>query len=263
MAAAVAGPTGATLAQVDNEIAQTQRGISTVQDPASKAMLQQHLADMQQQRQSMLANQPPALGQSTAQKVVQEKAGETVAALPQQVAQTKQTITGLENALAEIQKLKNSGPGISKSVNALAIVNNMHIPLLQGDVNGFQTLKKYIENAASSAAASGGFTGSDARFEQFKNGQPNAETMSPAALEGALRYVLSQQDAALHKGSYVMNQAGNDPSKAQGAAQAWSQQYNPRYFEVQRLAPDAQAAAVRAMKPAEAAAFLAWRKANK
>lgn len=263
MAAAVAGPMGATVAQLDNEIAQTQRGIGTVQDPASKAMLQQHLADMQQQRQSLVANQPPALGQSTAAKVTQENGAKVMTELPVQVQQTKQTITGLENALNQLQQLKKSGPGVSKTVNALGILQNAGLPVMAGDTNGYQSLKKYIENAASSAAASGGFTGSDARFEQFKNGQPNAETMNAPALEGAIRYVLSQQDAALNRGNSILGQAGSDPNKYQGAQQAWSKQYNPRYFEVQRMAPTEQAAAVNNMKPAEAAAFLAWRKAQK
>lgn len=232
--------------------------IANIKDPQERANAQAAF-DEQMKRQGGRLQ----LGQSTAGKVIQEEAGKTMAALPQQVAQTKQTITGLENALHQIQQLQKSGPGVSKAVNALSIVNNMGIPLEKGDVNGYQTLKKYIENSAASAAAAGGFTGSDARFEQFKAGQPNAETMNAGSLEGAIRYVLSQQDAALHQGNYLLNQAGNDPSKVQRVRQAWAKEYNPRYFEVQRLPPDAQKAAVGQMSPSDAAAFLAWRKAQK
>lgn len=203
------------------------------------------------------------LGQGTADTELQKDAGTAMANLPQQITQTKQTITGLENGLRVLSELNKAGPGVSKTVNAVAMLNNMGVPLLKGDVNGYQTLKKYLENSAASAAAAGGFTGSDARFEQFKAGQPNAETMNPKALEGAIRYVLSQQDAALHQGNVLLKQSGGDASRLPAARQQWAQQYNPRYFELQRLAPAEQATAVQQMSPQDAAAFLAWRKAQK
>jgi hypothetical protein len=231
--------------------------ISMIKDPQERANAQAAFEEQMRREGG-----PLKLGQGTAAKAMQEDAGKSIAALPQQVTQTKQTVVGLENALKTLENLK-SGPGVSKTVNALAMVNNMGIPLMAGDTNGYQTLKKFLENAASSAGAATGATRTDAQFEQFRSGQPNAETMNPKALEGAIRYVLSQQDAALHSGNYVLQQAGNDPGKFQSARQEWSKQYNPRYFEVQRLAPQEQKAAVQSMSPADAAAFLQWRKSHK
>lgn len=184
-------------------------------------------------------------GQSTTDKITQEAGAKVLADLPMQLQQSKQTVAGLENAYQTIDALGKSGPGVPKAVDALAIVNNvLHVPLLKGDVNGYQTLKKYLENSASTAAASNGFTGSDSRFEQFKNGQPNAETMNPDALKGAIRYVLSQHDASIARAQFIQQQVQqnpNDPNAPQKAQQQWSQAYNPRVFEFSRMSPEERA----------------------
>jgi hypothetical protein len=240
------------------EIAQA---IAEIKDPQQRANAQAALEE-----QIRREGNPVQLGQSTAAKAGQEAGAKLMNELPVQLQQSKQTVTGLENAYKTIDALGKSGPGVSKTVNALAIVNNMGIPLMQGDTNGYQTLKKFLENSASTAAASNGFTGSDARFEQFKNGQPNAETMNPDALKGAIRYVLSQHDAAISRAQFIQQAAQanpNDPNAVQKAQQQWAKTYNPRYFEAQRMAPEDQRAMVGKMSPQEAQAFLAWRKANR
>ncbi len=181
--------------------------------------------------------QQPKLGQSLTDKTTQTAAAETLAKLPAQVESVKQARSGLENALGYIAK---SGPGVSKTVNALAMVQNLGIPLMSNDTNGYMTLKKYLENSASQAAAASGFTGSDARFEQFKAGMPNAESMTPQALKGAIQYVLSQHDAALARGQFVQNfvaQNQNDPNAGQKALQAWANSYTPKVFEFSRMDP--------------------------
>lgn len=183
-------------------------------------------------------------GQSTADKITQEAGAKVMADLPMQLQQSKQTVVGLENAYKTIDALSKSGPGVAKSVDALGILNNLGIPVAKGDVNGYQTLKKYLENSASTAAASNGFTGSDSRFEQFKNGQPNAETMNPDALKGAIRYVLSQHDASIARAQFIQQQVQqnpNDPNAPQKAQQQWSQAYNPRVFEFSRMSPEERA----------------------
>jgi hypothetical protein len=184
------------------------------------------------------------LGQSTQDKITQESNAKVLSELPTQLQQSKQTVVGLENAYKTIEALDKSGPGVSRGVNAVAILNNLGIPLAKGDVNGYQTLKKFLENSASTAAASNGFTGSDARFEQFKAGQPNAETMNPDALKGAIRYVLSQHDAAIARAQFIQQQVQanpNDPNAAQKAQNQWSQQFNPRIFEFSRATPQERA----------------------
>jgi hypothetical protein len=199
-----------------------------------------------------------AIGQSTQGKITQESGAKVLADLPSQVQQTKQTIVGLENAYKTIDALSKSGPGVSRGVNALAILNNLGVPVAKDDVNGFQTLKKYLENSASLAASSNGFTGSDARFEQFKAGQPNADTMNPVALKGAIRYVLSQHDAALARAQFIQQQAQanpNDPNAVQKAQQDFGNMFSPRVFEFSRMSPQEQQATVKSMSQADLARF--------
>jgi hypothetical protein len=221
-------------------------GIADMKDPQQRANA--YASYMQQlgqaNRPAATPTQPP-LGQSTADKLTQEANAKMMQELPQQISQTKQTITGLENAYRTVSAIDTSGPGVSRTVNALAVVNNLGLPLLKDDVNGYQTLKKYLENSAATAASANGFTGSDARFETFKAGQPNAESMTPDALKGAIRYVLSQQDAAVARGQFLQQQATQNqvnPNAVQAASQKWSQLYNPRVFEFSRMDPAERAA---------------------
>jgi hypothetical protein len=199
----------------------------------------------------------PSLGQSTQDRITQEANAKEFQALPVQVQQSKQTIAGLENAYRTIEQLDKSGKGVGKGVDAMAVLNNLGIPVMKGDVNGYQTLKKFLENSASTAAASNGFTGSDALFEQFKAGQPNAETMNPDALKGAIRYVLSQHDAAVARADFIQKfaAASNDPNALQQAQQAWSQNYSPKVFEFSRMTPPERQQFKASLSPQQRAAF--------
>ncbi len=197
----------------------------------------------------------PRLGQSIQDKATQEAGAKALAEMPAQLQGVKQAQSGLENALGYIAK---SGPGISKSANVLAVIQNMGIPLMKDDTNGYMTLKKFLENSAAQAASAGGFTGSDARFEQFKAGQPNAETMTPQALKGAIQYVLSQHDAALARGDFLqkfMAQNQGDPNAMQKAQQAWVNTYTPKVFEFSRMDPQERIKYVQGLDKAGLAKF--------
>jgi hypothetical protein len=182
----------------------------------------------------------PRIGQSTADRVTQEATAKDISALPGQVQQSKQTIAGLENALKLVESGAPSGAGVSKAINFAAILNNLGLPVGKDDVTNYQTFKKFLENAASTAAASNGFTGSDARFEQYKAGNPSADTMNPEAVDHAIRYVLSQHDATIARADYIQKQMAaspNDPNAALRAETQWSQVYSPKVFEFSRMSP--------------------------
>lgn len=206
------------------------------------------------------APQAPRLGQSTANATIQKSGGDVIANAPQIMQQSKQTITGLENAMHVLETMTRTGPGVPKTVDALAILNNMGIPLMKGDVDGYKTLHKFLANAAATGAASTGATGSDARFAQFLEGQPNAETMTPGALQGAIRYVLSQHDAAIARAGFITQayQAASqrgDPNAALTAQNEWSKLYNPRVFEFSRMSEAERAKMKSGMSEAERAKF--------
>lgn len=204
-------------------------------------------------------------GPSITDKASLKSGAAVIDSAPQQVAASKGAIAGLTQALGLVEGGIKTGAGQAKTMNAAALLNNMHIPLLKGDVDGYQTLQKYLQNSLNAAAQGTSAGGSDARFESFMHGQPNADTMNPVALSSAIRYVLSQHDAQVARGNFIgqayqqANDAG-DPNPALKAQQQWASVYNPEYFRVGRLAPAEQLKAVSAMSPAEAQRLIEWRK---
>lgn len=192
------------------------------------------------------AQNPPAapqnklkLGQSTTDRELQVAGGQKIAALPQIAVQSKQTVAGLESALNTLQQ---SGPGLKGRVNVEALLQNWGLPVGKAETENFQTLQKFLNNALATAASATGANGSDARFEQFLHGQPNADTMNAPALDKAIRYVLSQHDAAQVAAKYQMDaykkaRAEGDANAAQTAQQKWSEVYDPRVFEFSRMSP--------------------------
>lgn len=203
-------------------------------------------------------------GQTPTDAAIGKAGADVIASAPQQVAQSRGTITGLEQALNLVESGIKTGPGTGQSINVLALLNNMHVPLMKGDVDGYQTMQKYLQNSLNGAAAGTSAGGSDARFESFMHGQPNAETMNGPALSSAIRYVLAQHDATVARGNflgmaYKKAQADGDPNAAQTAQTQWAGVYNPEYFRIGRLAPSEQLAAVNAMSKNQAAHFMQWR----
>jgi hypothetical protein len=203
-------------------------------------------------------------GPTNTEAVVQKHAADQVAAAPQAVMQSKQAVSGLEHSLQILDQIGKSGQGTARTVNVLAYLNNLGIPLMKDDVNGYQTLMKYLSNSLNTAAAGTNASGSDARFESFSHGQPNAANMNYGALRNAIQYVLSQNDASVARNSFLVNEmqrlaASGDPNAAINAQKNWANAYKPQYFEIARMDPKEQATAVGKMSKAEAQSFLQYR----
>lgn len=205
-------------------------------------------------------------GQSTTDAEINKAAADPIASAPQQVQASKAAITGLQTALDTLRGVRATGPGTMKTTEVLAALRNAGIPVAKDGVETYQSLAKYLQNSLNAAANGSSAGGSDARFESFMHGQPNAETMNKEALEGAIRYVLSQHDAAAARGNFLTQayqaaKAKGDPNPALVAQQQWASVYNPEYFRVQRMAPADQAQAINAMSPKQAQHFIQWRQA--
>lgn len=198
-----------------------------------------------------LAPQPPAavprLGQSTQAQAVQKAGADVLTQAPAQVAQSKSAITGLETALQTLQGVRATGPGTLDANHLNALMNNLGVPIGKNNTENMQSLQKYLANSLAVAAQGTGASGSDARYESFSHGQPNADAMDKVPLEGAIRYVLSQHDANVARGNFIQQAsqaaaAKGDPTPVQTAQQQWGQMYQPQYFAFNRMsAPDQQA----------------------
>lgn len=205
-------------------------------------------------------------GQTPTDAAIAKNGADVVATAPQQVAQSRGAITGLEQALSALNSVRATGPGTLGSTQMNAILNNWGIPLGKSNTENYQLAQKYLANSLNAAAANSSAGGSDARFESFMHGQPNTDAMDKAPLEDAIRYVLSQHDATIARGNflgraYQAAQQQGDPNPAQTAQTQWASVYNPEYFRIGRLAPDQQLAAVKAMTPGQAQHFMQWRQA--
>lgn len=183
-------------------------------------------------------------GPSTTDAAIQKSAADAVAQAPQTIQQSRIAVTGLESALRALEGVRATGPGTVKTSEVLAAVGNT-LGIKSDGVNQYQALGKFLSNSLNQAAQGTGASGSDARFESFMHGQPNQETMSKPALDGAIRYVLSQHDAAAARGQFIFDaynraRAAGDPNAAQTAAIQWSQVYKPDYFAFNRMSQGEQ-----------------------
>lgn len=189
---------------------------------------------------------PQRFGQSSADAATQPLVAKEFASYPEQQVGIKQSIAGLEKARGLLDTISKTGPGMPGAMTYAAYANNAGIPIAQGDVTGYQSVKKYLNNALAAAAQNTGASGSDARFEQFSKGQPDESTMNIKALKGAVDYVTSQQDAAKAaidfklQRSQVLAQQGV-PNAQQRAKEEWSKMYDPKVFEFNRMSPEEKA----------------------
>ncbi len=188
----------------------------------------------------------PDLRAGSSDSAINTAAGTTLAALPQQAQQAQQVRSGLEKALVSLQGTK-SGPGTASAFDMAGLLKNLNLPVAQDQMENYTTLRKFLANAAALNASASGNATTDARFDQFMHGQPNAETMTGKPLEAAIRYVLSQVDAVPAANQVIgqeyqrLRQAG-DPNAAYNAQQAWTKQYPAmqKIFEFNRMSPDDQ-----------------------
>jgi len=199
-------------------------------------------------------------GQSTTDAGIQKATADTIASAPAQVQQSKAAIGGLENALSKLQGIRATGPGTAKTNEVIAVLNNAGIKVDGKGVNDYQSLVKFLNNSLNQAAQGTGSVGSDARFDSFSHGQPSADTMNKASLEGAIRYVLSQHDANAVRGQFIQ-QAYQDaqrkgvPNAALSAQQAWSKVYDPQVFNFSRMTPEERQQFKASMDPKQQAEF--------
>ena len=182
-------------------------------------------------------------GPSATDLAIQKAGADRIAALPVVGQQSRMAITGLESALRTLDNVKATGPGTARTNDVIGSINNATGWNIQGQGNdAYQSLNKLLSNSLNQASQGTGSSGSDARFESFSHGQPNADTMNIKPLAGAIRYVLAQHDASAAGANFMQQQynqakAAGDPNAAQTAQTAWSKAYQPDFFAYNRMSP--------------------------
>jgi len=246
-----------------------------VLSPNQLGMLQQgaqagnpQARDMLSSYQQWASGRPPGaqgvqVGQSPADQQAEVQAAKDNLSLGSSAPQSRQAMTGLENALQVMKSLKATGPGTAPTNEFMAKMANVVPGLKPGDnANNYQLVSKYLNNSLAAASSVTGASGSDARFEQFSHGQPNADTLNISPLQQATRYTLSQYDAIPVKNAFIANavqqaKAAGNPQPNVWAQQEWAKVYNPRVFEFNRMEPAERAQFKASMTPQQQQNFRA------
>lgn len=153
----------------------------------------------------------------------------------------RNTMAGYDNALAALDNLGSSGPGMSPVMTVKAGLEAFGLPVDADQNRNWQELHKYLENAANEAAKSAGYSGSDAGRAMFRGGQPSADTMNPAALKEAIQYVRAQAAGKLAKQQAAQRFAdgnGGDLTKYSQFETRWNKAYNPDAMYMASLGDD-------------------------
>jgi hypothetical protein len=170
-------------------------------------------------------------------------------------------------ALKQVVDLANGptqfGPGSEASVKAAGLLNGVgqafgYQPSFNDkNVTNQQVMGKFAAQVASSAASSMGLNGSDARFNVAQQANPSGH-MTNNALKDVVPYVMGLAQASSDAGRVGAAFARANPGpNAQGDFQTmWNKAYEPRLYTWRAQGPQAMAAGVKALPPAEAAHVL-------
>lgn len=172
----------------------------------------------------------PAIGQQAGAEVMAKGGAERFNRLQEDASNVQTTVQGYDRALEALDALGKSGPAVDNMQHVSAILESIGMPVSADQNANWQSLKKYLANAASSAASAAGYSGSDARMSSFAAGQPDPTKMNPQALREAIQYVKAQQIGVLAKQSAAqafLDSNGGDVSKFSTWETKWNKAYSP------------------------------------
>lgn len=202
----------------------------------------------------------PALGQPEIAKAAADRYN----ALTQSAGEAPIAISGYNRALDALNALSGNlgtggtGPGADTAHLITGALNALGAQVGPDDTANYQTLKKYLANAAAQAASASGYAGSDARLDAFEHGQPNASTMNPDALRGAIQYVKALQQGVIAKNNaaqaYLQAHGGNTATLPAFETQ-WSNAFTPDVMEYRNMTPDQMQTYVKGLSPSELTSF--------
>lgn len=204
----------------------------------------------------------PALGQPEIAKAAADRYN----ALTQAAMDAPTAINGYDRALSALDAVESGGimqgGGTGTAADAKNLVtgamNAFGIPISTDETANYQTLKKYLANAGAQAASAAGYSGSDARMDAFEHGQPNATTMNPKALRGAIEYVKALQSGVIAKNNaaqaYLQAHGGNTATLPAFETQ-WSNVFTPDVMEYRNMTPAQMQTYVNDLSPSQLASF--------
>lgn len=150
-------------------------------------------------------------------------------------------INGYDRALEALTGAQTSGQMANAKLFIPAMLQSLGLQSEGGEVQNYQSLKKYLANAGAQAASAAGYSGSDARLASFTQGQPDPEKMNPGALRDAIQYVKALQTGVMAKNNAAqawLEANGGNTAKLPEFERKWSNAFNPDVMEFRNLPPD-------------------------
>ncbi|KCB25948.1 hypothetical protein [Bordetella hinzii] len=185
---------------------------------------------------------------------IADAAADRYNALTEAAGNAPTAINGYKRALEALDKGGMAGPAANSAIRIPAILQSLGLQDEGDVVKNTITLQKYLSNAASKAAQSAGYSGSDARVAMFSSGQPDPEKMTPAALRDAVQYVMALESGVMAKNNAAqawLEQHGGNTAKLPEFERRWSNAFNPDVMELRNMAPEQQRAYIAGLSEAK------------
>lgn len=215
----------AALAALDNQVQSLVRGGNPQQPQAQVASPAQQPASRPIGLQAA-----PAIGMETGVQGIAKGGSDRYNTLSSNAENVRNTTQGYDRALQALDALGTSGPQVNNVQKIKATMEALGLKPTGQDTADWQSLKKYLANAAAQASAAAGFSGSDARAASFGAGQPDPNTMNSTSLREAINYVKAQNNGVLAKqqaATAFLGANNNDTTKYPQFEARWNKTYNP------------------------------------
>lgn len=163
-------------------------------------------------------------------------------------------INGYDRALEALAGAQTSGQMANAKLFIPTMLQSLGLQSEGGEVQNYQSLKKYLANAGAQAASAAGYSGSDARLASFTQGQPDPEKMNPGALRDAIQYVKALQTGVMAKNNAAqawLEANGGNTAKLPEFERKWSNAFSPDVMELRNLPPEQQQAYIAGLSPAK------------
>lgn len=163
-------------------------------------------------------------------------------------------INGYDRALEALTGAQTSGQMANAKLFIPTMLQSLGLQSEGGEVQNYQSLKKYLANAGAQAASAAGYSGSDARLASFTQGQPDPEKMNPGALRDAIQYVKALQTGVMAKNNAAqawLEANGGNTAKLPEFERKWSNAFSPDVMELRNLPPEQQQAYIAGLSPAK------------
>lgn len=196
----------------------------------------------------------PAPGTIEAQKATAEASAKAANALMQAASQRNDRMAMLGNMATDLTGF-SSGPGYERLRKYAAIFDNWTgSGLMSGQIESAQSFNKWAQQLANAQAQALG--ASDARLGAAEHANPNSSLQ-----EGTNRMMIHQlmgNEEAINAKAQAWQKSGLPASQYQQWNQNFSQNFDPRAFQLLKMTPEEQQIMFKGMK--ESGQFDAFRK---